>query len=296
MSKNFELLQQIGREHDLFQSSAGSSSAIKTAVYERASSVEIELPNPERKEARQQIRWPESAKEKAKSRSREVSLKNPHRLESARIRRREELKLVHCIFSPAGKRETQGTPQVVVFSGIEDGRAASAISARCSEVLAERADGRVCAVDANLESPFVHRYFGVTNEKGLAEALCNSGPVNEFVRKTSDSNLWVMPTGASNTEFELSAREISERLKNRMNELRTLFKYVLIHSPARSDRAVAPPSFGADGLVLIVEANSTPRETVREVMEELRMVGTPILGVVLNNRTFPIPAAIYHKL
>jgi len=31
-------------------------------------------------------------------------------------------------------------------------------------------------------------------------------------------------------------------------------------------------------------------------MEELRMLGTPILGVVLNNRTFPIPDAIYHKL
>src|SRR5207253_7590205 len=83
-------------------------------------------------------------------------------------------------------------------------------------------------------------------------------------------------------------REIAERLKERMNELRVFFKYVLIHSPVCSDRAAAPPSFGVDGLVLIVEANSTRRETVREVMKELRMLGTPILGVVLNNRTFPI--------
>ena len=293
MSKNFELLQQVGKERDLFQTPGGSSSVAETADYKRPSLVEIALPKPEPKEAREQIRWPELVKEKAKGWGQEVSRKNlPRGVEWARITRREELKLVQRIFSPAGTQP----PRVVIFSGVEDGLAASTISARCCEVLAERGDGLVCAVDASLQSPFLDRYFGVTNEKGMAEALCDSGPVNAFVHKTKDSNLWVMPTGAAKTEFELSAREISERLKDRMSELRILFKYVLIHSPACSERAAAPPSFGADGLVLIVEANSTRRERVREVMEELRMLGTPVLGVVLNNRTFPIPDAIYHKL
>lgn len=294
MSKNFELLQQIGREHELFQTRAGSPGVAKRADYDRASLVEVALPKPEPEEARQKIRWPELVKEKTKSRRQEVSRKNlPRGLEWAKLARREELKLVHRIFSPAGPHRP---PQVVVFSGVEDGHAASTISARCCEVLAEQGDGLVCAVDADLESPFLHRYFGVTNEKGMMEALCDSSPVNAFVHATKHSNLCVMPTGAANTEFELSAREIAERLKERMNELRVSFKYVLIHSPVCSDRAAAPPSFGVDGLVLVVEANSTRRETVREVMEELRMLGTPILGVVLNNRTFPIPDAVYHKL
>ncbi len=294
MSKNFELLRQIGKEHDLFQTPAGPSSAVKTADYERPPLVEIALPKPEPKEARQQTRRPELVKEKAKSGSQEVARQNlPRGLESSRITLREELKLVHRIFSPAG---AQRVPQVVLFSGLEDGHAASTISARCCEVLAEQGDGLVCAVDANLASPFLHSYFGVSNEKGMAEALCDSGPVNEFVHKTKDSNLWVMPTGAANTQFDLSSREIAERLKDRMNQLRVCFKYVLIHSLVNSGRRAAPPGFGVDGLVLIVEANSTRRERAREVMEELRMLGTPILGVVLNNRTFPIPDAIYHKL
>src|SRR5207253_2114853 len=74
MSKNFELLRQIGREHDLFQTSAGSRVA-KTADCERASLVEIALPRPEPKEARQQIRSPELVKEKAKSWNQEISRK-----------------------------------------------------------------------------------------------------------------------------------------------------------------------------------------------------------------------------
>lgn len=294
MSKNFELLRQIGREHELFQTPAGSPRVAKAADYERASLIEIAVAKPEPTEARQQSRWPESVKEKAKSWSQEVARKNlPRGSEWARITRREELKLVHRIFSPAG---AQQAPQVVLFSGVEDGPAASTISARCCEVLAERGDGPVCAVDADLKSPFLDRYFGVTNQKGMTEALCDSGPVNAFVHQAKDSNLWVMPTGAANAEFDLSAPEIAERLKDRVNELRVCFKYVLIHSLLYSGRRAVPPGFGVDGLVLIVEANSTRREMVREVMDELRMLGTPILGVVLNNRTFPIPDAIYHKL
>jgi Mrp family chromosome partitioning ATPase len=49
-------------------------------------------------------------------------------------------------------------------------------------------------------------------------------------------------------------------------------------------------------MVLIVEANATRRDTVRELMEEFRVVGVRLLGVVLNNRTFPIPDSIYHNL
>src|SRR5438034_4206900 len=225
----------------------------------------IALPRPEPKEARQQIRSPELVKEKAKSWNQEISRKEfPRGLEWARITRREELKLVHRVFSPAG---AERAPQVVLFSGVEDGHAASTISARCCEVLAEQGDGLVCAVDANLESPFLHRYFGVPNEKGMMEALCDSSPVNAFVLKTKDSNLCVMPTGAANTEFELSAREIAERLKERMNELRVFFKYVLIHSPVCSDRAARSEEHTSElqshsDLVcrLLLEKKNTTRE------------------------------------
>ena len=316
MSKNFELLQQIAKEHNLFQTPGGASKAVKTANYEPAPTaeyepaptvepvptVEIKVPKPQPKKPREQFRWPELVKQKGRSVSQEVPRRNPPRgLEWAKVTRREELKLVQRIFPLAGSVAGSGlgaqrVPQVVIFSGVEHGHSAPTIGARCCEVLAERGDGPVCAIDANLESPFLHRYFGLTNSKGLSEALCDSSPVNEFVHKTKDSNLWVMPTGAGDLEFELSAHEVSQRLKERVTELRTFFKYVLIHSPAYSVRAAATPSFGADGLVLIVEANSTRREAVREVMEEIRMLGTPILGVVLNNRTFPIPDAIYHKL
>jgi len=296
MSKNFELLQQISKEHNLFQTSGSPSVAIKAADYEPTAAVEIALPEPKPAKPKIQVRWPEMVKENTRGWGREAAKKDlglPRTLESGKITRREELKLVQRIFpvAPAGG---QRVPQVVIFSGAEHGHAASDIGARSCEVLAARGDGPVCVVDANLGSPFLHRYFGLDNAQGLSEALYDSRPVQEFVHNIKDAKLWLMPAGGANVA--LSSPEMSERLKERVRELRTFFKYVLIHSPVYSDRAAAPYSFGADGIVLVVEANSTRRETVREVMEELRIQGTPVLGVVLNNRTFPIPDAIYNKL
>ena len=311
MSKNFELLQQIGKEQNLFQTSGNMSAAVKIVECEPAATVEIALPEAQPKKLKKpnkpnkpnkpkmeirwpELRWPEVVKEKAKSWIRETPRANPSRLsESGKITRREEIKLVQRIF-PAGPLGTQRAPQVVAFSGVEHGHAASDICARSCEILANRDDGPVCAVDASFGSPSLHRYFGMENRRGLSEALCDSTPVQEFIHNIKNSKLWIMPVGSAN--LELTGNEIANRLTERMAELRTFFKYVVIHSPVYSDRAAAPHSFGADGLVLVVEANCTRREAVREVMEELRLQGTPILGVVLNNRTFPIPDAIYHKL
>jgi Mrp family chromosome partitioning ATPase len=47
---------------------------------------------------------------------------------------------------------------------------------------------------------------------------------------------------------------------------------------------------------LVLEANSTHRETALAATESLRSSGIKILAAVLNKRTFPIPDAIYSKL
>jgi len=51
-----------------------------------------------------------------------------------------------------------------------------------------------------------------------------------------------------------------------------------------------------DGVVLVLEANSTRREVALRVTESLKAMNIPVLGAVLNNRTFPIPAAVYKRL
>src|SRR5438270_669964 len=211
MSKNFELLQHVRKERNLFQTSGASSAAIKTPDYGPAPSVEIALPKPELKRPKLQIRWPELVKEKARSWGREAVRKNvPRVLESEKIKRREELKLVQSIF-PQNAAAAQRVPQVVLFSGAEYGQSASSICARSCEVLAGRGDGSVCAVDASFESPFLDRYFGLENAKGLSEALRDSNPVQEFCHNIRETKLWVMLAGVAHVEA--STHDTAERLK-----------------------------------------------------------------------------------
>jgi Mrp family chromosome partitioning ATPase len=89
----------------------------------------------------------------------------------------------------------------------------------------------------------------------------------------------------------------SESTAFRLRELRSHFDYVLINGPTVPDRGQGI-FLGrlSDGIVLILEANSTRRDTAMRVRFEMEQADVPVLGAVLNNRTFPIPDAVYSKL
>jgi len=298
MSKNFTLIRKAGKEQDLFKTSDSPRAVVRTIDCERTPAKEVVThsvwdTNVQPQNPSLQVRCLDVIKEKIRSAGREIPRKVARKAKQesdlAAIRYREEVKLVQRIFP----LNAQGAPQLVLFSSLESGGDACSICARSCEILAARADGPVCVVDADFRSPFLHRYFGVENRRGFSDAICESGPAQDFTLHIAKSNLWVMPSGSAAVQLILP--QASEGVSSRMMELRTLFKYVVINSLLYLDQVPALPSFAADGIVLVVEANSTRRETVREVMEELQIVGTRVLGLVLNNRTFPIPDAVYHK-
>jgi len=293
MSKNFALLRKAGKEQHLFQTSDSPAALLRTVDGQQPPAPEVTSHDVKPREAQPQkpaleIPRLEVIKENTRTVRQQVRRKAKQQSELEGIKYREEVKLVQRIF-PAN---AQRSPQLVLFSSLESEADACSITARSCEILAARADGPVCVVDANFRSPFLHGYFGVENRRGFWDAICESGPAQDFTLHLA-KNLWVMPSGTAAVQASFS--QASEGVSSRMMELRTLFKYVVVNAPLYLDRVPALPSFAADGIVLVVEANCTRREIVREVMEELQTVGTRVLGVVLNNRTFPIPDAIYRK-
>lgn len=86
-------------------------------------------------------------------------------------------------------------------------------------------------------------------------------------------------------------------VRSRIAELREHFGYVLICAPPvnLSPDAILFGQF-ADGVVLVVKANSTRRATAVKVKESFEASNVRLLGAVLNDRTFPIPEALYRRL
>jgi capsular exopolysaccharide synthesis family protein len=203
----------------------------------------------------------------------------------------ETLKLVQRVFLlQAGE-----APRTVIFAGIDHGNGCSRVCARTAQVLAANIPGRVCVVDANLRSPSLPEYFGMTNHHGLTDSLLQDGPIMSFAKQIGTGNLWLLSCGslASDSASLLN----SDRLKTRLAEMRKEFDFVLIDTPALSQYADAV-SLGrlSDGIVFVLEANSTRRESAIKVMENLRASQVQILGAVLNKRDYPIPESVYHRL
>jgi len=236
--------------------------------------------------------WVESIKGVAKAWERKGRVRNNYSgTDLEAITREEEVKLVQRVF-PATSPES---PRVVLFTGLESEAGCAPTCARVAEILAGRSEGPVCVVDANFRLPSLHEYFGVENLKGLAEATVESGPVQNFAQQIPEPDLWLMTSGKASGKLRFPV--MADGLRVRIEELRDAFKYVIIHSgPLRLETSAMLLSRWTDGVVLVLEANATRRDAARRVKKILDAANVSVLGVVLNNRTFPIPEAIYRRL
>jgi Mrp family chromosome partitioning ATPase len=205
--------------------------------------------------------------------------------------REESLKLVQRLFLTPG----QATPKCVLFAGIDVEAGCSSLCAVISRLLAGSVSGSVCLLEGNFRTPTLPKLMGVDNHHGLADALRQEGSIRSFAKRIGTNDLWLLSSGSlvkDSVDLLNSAR-----LKERIGELRSSFEYLVIDAPplgAYADGLVL--SRLADGVVLVLEANETRREAALRITDSLRKSNVPVLGAVLNNRTFPIPAALYKRL
>lgn len=264
MSKNFELLQRLSKDQTMFDTGAEFSPLTPLQVASQP------LPRGNQGEPVELL---------------------PFKLEMDEKLRDEVMKLVQHVFFMRGAE----APRTVVLAGTEPRNGCTWICSRAAEILASRVRGPVCVVDANLRSPGLHQCFGVENHHGLSDALEATESIRNFVHPLGLQNLWLLSCGAN--AMNSRGLLVSDAMRLRLAELRQYFEYILIDAPALSlgsDSLVLARA--AEGVVLVLKANSSRRDAAQKVVQDLQNAGVRILGAVLNQLTFPIPQAIYNKL
>jgi protein-tyrosine kinase len=213
------------------------------------------------------------------------------RIPTNRAAQVEALKLVHNVFLTNG----DAPRRAVVFAGIDSGNGCSQICALAGRALAASVRAPVCLVDANFRSSRGSGIYSASQHEGLAEALRRPGPIGDFLSCAGPNNLALLSRGRTISE---SIGFLNSRsMKSRIDDLRSEFAYVLIDAPPLNSYADAVALAQAtDGIVLILEANSTRRESALKITEQLQAAGVFVLGAVLNKRTFPIPKLLYRIL
>ncbi len=205
--------------------------------------------------------------------------------------RDELMKLMQNVFVMPGV----AAPRTIVLAGTEPGNGCSWVSCRMADILASNVQTPVCIVDANLRSPGLHQFFGVENHNGLSDALESAEPIRNFLSQLGRPNLWLLSCGANAADRRSLLS--SDRMRLRLAELRQYFGYVLVDSPALSlGNEGVVLSRAAEGVILVLKANSSRRGAARKTIEDLQSAGVRILGAILNQRTYPIPKAIYDML
>jgi len=264
MSKNFELLQSLNKDQEVFDTGAELSPVSPLQIASHPFPLESE--------------------------GKPIELQ-PLKLEMEEKQRDEVMKFVHHVFfMPEAE-----APRTVVLTSAEPGNGCSWICCRAAQILASQVRGPICVVDANLRSPALHEHFGVENHHGLSDALRVTESIRNFVRPLGRQNLGLLSCGARAPNAHTLL--LSDPMRLRLAELRQYFEYVLIDAPALSlGRDSIVLGRAAEGVILVLKANSSRREAARKAVQDLQNAGVRILGAVLNQRTFPIPQVIYDKL
>jgi Mrp family chromosome partitioning ATPase len=259
MSRNFSLLQIVGKDQEYFQTETETPAPVLASV--PAPPAEIKafptVPPPEQ----------------------------PLRFDMEAWQLQELTKLVQGIFLAPGPESNHNlSNHCVVLASTETGNGCSWISARAGELLASQVAGRVCLVDANFGRPTLHEHFGVANHIGLSDALRQEGSIGGYVSQLSRRNLALVSAGSA-VSPELAGGDLarSERMRQRLQELRADFDYILLDGPSLDvgDESIALAA-AVDGIVLVLKTHSTRRERTRNRVQDLKSAGVRVLGAVLN--------------
>jgi Mrp family chromosome partitioning ATPase len=186
----------------------------------------------------------------------------------------------------------------IVFAGVDESLGSAWLAAATAEILAAQVSGEVCLVDADLDRPSLHRVFGLSNVIGLAEGLNGHEPLRSYARRLhagTGNAPWLMTAGSPGGGSE--SLLVAGRDRRRIRDLIESYDFVVMHVPdVLRHSAASILAAQVDGVVLVVEANLTRRQALRAAAGALRACGARVLGTVLNNRTFPIPEALYRRL
>jgi len=172
------------------------------------------------------------------------------------------------------------TPQVVLVSSAGPLEGKSMTSANLAVTMAQ-SGASTLLIDCDLRKPTVHKNFKVPRDKGLSNLLVGACGFDEAVVRTAMPNLHVLPCGSiPPNPSELLG---SSRMVKLIEALRKKYSRIILDSPpltAVTDAVVL--SKAADGVIMVVRSGDTPREIVKNGLNQLKSVNARVLGVVLN--------------
>jgi len=171
-------------------------------------------------------------------------------------------------------------PKVITVTSPHAREGKSTVCANLGVVLAQ-AEKNTLVVDCDLRRPVLHNFFGTPNLRGIVNFLAGEVGLEE---------VWVDPLpGLRLISVGPIPRHPAEILSSRcfvefLDQAREGIDYVLLDAPPTQVVAdAATIAAQGDGVLLVFDAQHTPKRTLRRSVRSLETVGANVLGTIMNN-------------
>ena len=172
-----------------------------------------------------------------------------------------------------------GNSVLITSPGPGEGKTVNAINVAIS--IAQEIDRTVLLIDANLREPAIHKYFGLNESMGLADYLLGKASISEIMINPGIDKLTIIPGGqplATSSEMLGATRmaDLVKEMKDRYEDRILVFDGPDILTNADSQVF----SKLVDGIVLVVEAEKTTRQEIKQAIE--RLGESSLIGTIFN--------------
>jgi capsular exopolysaccharide synthesis family protein len=163
------------------------------------------------------------------------------------------------------------------------------VAANLALSIAQR-DKEVVLVDVDLRRPNIHRFFELTNERGLVDLVSGSAAISDVLQFKDGKKVSIITSGGTpDNPTELLS---SDKMDQLLSELKETADVVIIDGPPFIVSDAMVMAAKVDGVLLVVRPGHTRRSLAVGASEQLKMAGARMIGVVLNR--IPLRGADYY--
>jgi capsular exopolysaccharide synthesis family protein len=179
--------------------------------------------------------------------------------------------------------------KTVLVSSPDIGDGKSSVAVNLALSLAQR-DKKVILLDADLRKPKMHELFNLANDKGWADLVSDRAALNGNIGITEVRNVGVLTAG--NTPPDPSGLLSSEKMGQFLSKLEDASDVVILDGPPFIVADAMILASKVDGVLVVVRPGHTRRPLAKASMEQIKLAGAKVIGVVLNR--IPLRGADYY--
>jgi protein-tyrosine kinase len=176
-------------------------------------------------------------------------------------------------------------PRTILVTSATAGEGKTFVAANLAAGIAHEFHAYSLLVDCDLRNPSLGKWFGINNGYGLSDYLVGEKEIPDLLIETEVKRLKILLGGTlQDNPTELIG---SERMEALIRELKERYsdRYIIFDStPLLATSEPEVLSKFVDGIILVVRAGVTPRETIKQAISSLDK--DKILGTVLNDLQF----------